>query len=167
MKKIFGTLALTSLAAGGIAFAAAPAPEKLSVPVARVASEGAVQIDRGNGFETAGSIAIVSAGDAVRLSSAGTLVYGDNCAVQVAALDAFTVAAASPCAQTAMLSQASFVQDAATPSTTQTAGAATSASSASAVAGLSTTAIIGVGVAAAVVVAAVASDSDDDKSISA
>lgn len=168
MKKAFGAIAISVLAVSGVAIAAAPSMKPVAAPVARVASEGVVQVNRGEGFAAVGSTAMVSAGDQLRLASSGELVYGDGCSVQVAALDAFTVAAASPCVQSAELTKAAFIQvvPAAPAATTGAAGAG--AGAAGTAAGLSTTALIAVGAAVAVVGGvAVASSSDDDKPVSA
>ena len=108
MKKAFGLIAASVMAVSGVAIAAAPSSKPVSAPIARVASEGVVQVNRGEGFVTVGSAAMVSSGDQLRLASSGELVYGDGCSVQVAALDAFTVAAASPCARTPLLTKAAF-----------------------------------------------------------
>lgn len=176
MKKAFGVIVASALAVSGVAIAAAPSLKPAAAPVARVASEGVVQVNRGEGFTAVGSTAMVAAGDQVRLASSGDLVYGDGCSVQVAALDAFTVAAASPCAQSPVLTKAAFVQaqagaGAATGSSAAGAGAgagATAGAGIGTVAGLSTTAMVGIGAGLAAVVAGVAvAASDDDEPVSA
>lgn len=96
MKKLIGVVAITAVSVSGAVLAAGLPAAK--APVARVAAyEGQVMLNRGQGFVAAGSNALVSAGDQVRLASEGEMVFGDGCSVQVAALEAFTVAAASPC----------------------------------------------------------------------
>lgn len=169
MKKAFGLIAASVVAVSGVSIAAAPSSKPVAAPVARVASEGVVQVNRGEGFVTVGSAAMVSSGDQLRLVSSGELVYGDGCSVQVAALDAFTVAAASPCARAPMLARAAFqVAGAGAGAGTTGAGAGSAAAGAGAAAGIGVgAAAAGVAAAAAVAVAVASSSSDDDKPVSA
>lgn len=128
-------------------------------------------VNRGEGFIEAGSNAFVSAGDQVRLASAGDMVFADGCSVQVAAKEAFTVAAASPCF--AGLTKAAFVQvqPAATGATTTAGGVSTTAAAGGASAGIGAAAIATPTVIAASIgalaVAGVVVAQDDDKPVSA
>ncbi|QBQ47213.1 hypothetical protein [Brevundimonas naejangsanensis] len=170
MKKLIGVAAVAALAMGGVAIAAGAAPVS-KAPVARVsADDGQVMVDRGGGFVAAGSKTFVSAGDQVRLASSGDMVFADGCSVQVAAKEAFTVAAASPCF--AGLTKAAFVQQQAAPAASSSAaGASTSGAAAAggASAGIGAAAITtpvvvaaSVGVLAVAGVVAAAQDDNDD-----
>lgn len=178
MKKAFGVLVMSAMAVGGVAVAASPLVAPVSAPVARVASEGVVYVNRGEGFVPAGSAAMVSAGDQLRSASPSQLVYGDGCSVQVAALDAFSVAATSPCFKSTILTNASYVQ-------AQTAGqaatvpgqAAGAGAGAGSTAGASSFSVMGMGAAASIATVAVATvavvavvdevaNDDDDEPIS-
>lgn len=172
LKKLIGVAAVAAMAVSGAAVAAGSAPVA-KAPVARVAAvDGQVMVDRGEGFVTAGSHAFVSAGDQVRLSSAGEMVFADGCSVQVASLEAFAVAAASPCVPA--LTKTAFVRPqveagAGGVAPAGTAGAAGGAASTGGLFGLSVAATAVAGVAA-VGVAAVAisvADDDDDDPVSA
>lgn len=169
MKKLIGVAAVAAMAISGAAVAAGSAPVA-KAPVARVAAaEGQVMVNRGGGFVAAGSHAFVSAGDQVRLSSAGEMVFADGCSVQVASLEAFAVAAASPCAPS--LTRTAFVRpqvEAGAGGVAQAGAAGGAAAGVTSTGGLFGLSVVGTAVAgvAAVSVAAVAisaaTDDDDD-----
>ena len=173
LKKLIGVAAVAAMAVSGAAVAAGSAPVA-KAPVARVAAvDGQVMVDRGEGFVAAGSHAFVSAGDQVRLSSAGEMVFADGCSVQVASLEAFAVAAASPCVPA--LTKTAFVRPQAEAGAGGVAqagaagGAATGAASTGGLFGLSVagTAVAGVAAVGVAAVAISVADDDDDDPVSA
>lgn len=100
MKRFATAAAVAALAVSGVATAAtATRAVQTADPIARIAvSGGEVQVNRGDGFVSAGSTAVVETGDSVRPTVDGDLVYADGCRVRVRAGEQVEVGAASPCA---------------------------------------------------------------------
>ncbi|MFN4287837.1 MAG: hypothetical protein ACK4E3_05020 [Brevundimonas sp.] len=114
MRKLVCLVAVGALSASGVALAsggsATPATD-VQAPVARVAAaDASLMVDRGNGFESAGAVAMLRAGDVVMASSDTQLVYGDGCSVQVASATPMAALAASPCVDASMVERAAYVQ---------------------------------------------------------
>ena len=156
MKRLAALAAVSAIAISGVAVAANAArteAEVVSVPVARIAaSDGLVQVDRGEGFADAGVVATLRPGELALTSSASELVYADGCTVTVAAMEPIEVLAASPCMQDSMLHRASL----------QTEGGAGAGGFGSAMAGSTGLLVGGVFVVTAIIVGSNIGDGDDE-----
>lgn len=113
--RTFAFLAATGvLAATGAALASGPAADAMptaapSVPVARImAADASLRVDRGDGFEAAGAVAMLRAGDVVMAASDTQIVYADGCSVQVASNTPMSALASSPCIDSASVQRASY-----------------------------------------------------------